>query len=81
MIHIYGTSQCPFCSRAKQLASQYNLTFQYFDAYQYKDKFKTLFPGETKVPQIVWNGKHIGGYDQFEKMIEESINGGGDGPI
>lgn len=79
MIQIYGKKDCQFCDRAKQLAQHYNLPYQYFDAYENKERFKELFPEAKTVPQIVWNDRHIGGYDEFAGEVVNTIGGYGQG--
>lgn len=80
MITIYGKDNCPFCVRAKELAQRYNLTYEYRDLdnpTNIKD-FKELFPGVRTVPQIMWHGRHIGGYNDFVIEIENTLGGYGE---
>ena len=81
MVHIFGTDNCSFCVKAKQLADQYNIKYQYYDAVENKQQFKELFPNAKTVPQITWNGRYIGGYNAFAEEIENTIGGYGDGKI
>ena len=38
-------------------------------------EFIRLFPGEDKVPQIIWEGKHIT-FSQFKEMIDVKLKNG-----
>jgi glutaredoxin len=37
--------------------------------------------GTTKIPQIFWHDRHVGGYDAFMSEIENTAGGFGDGKI
>ena len=74
MIEIYGKPMCPFCDKAKALCEQKGLDYTYKSLgtdYQVNDLLE-MFPGAKTVPQIVISGNKIGGYDKFEKYIEET---------
>lgn len=73
MITIYGTSNCGYCKKAKQVCEQYQLPFSYYQLDSNKElqeQFKQLFPEAKTVPQITWNGKYIGGYTELVAEIE-----------
>ena len=74
-IKIYGKANCPWCDRAKDLASRYGFEYEYFDIgrKQYYDELKEAFPDLKTVPQIFWYGKHIGGYNDFASEIENTL--------
>lgn len=82
MVKIYGTENCGFCKRAKALAEQYGLKYEYIllDTVEKQEEFKKLFPDAKTVPQITWNGNYIGGYNEFAKEIEDTRNYG-DGQV
>jgi len=80
MIVIYGGHNCGWCVRAKELAQKYELCYVYKEASEFKEEFKNKFPDAKTVPQILWHGKHIGGYDEFEKEIENTRSYG-DGQV
>ena len=82
MIVIYGTSICPTCDKAKQMANDYGLrwTFKDVSNREVLSEFMMKFPGENKVPQIVWHDRVIGGYNEFVSEIENTRNYG-DGKI
>lgn len=83
MVKIYGTTGCVWCKKAVELCEDYCLTYQYQNvdtSDELKEIFKSLFPEAKTVPQIVWNGRHIGGYNDF--LIEiENTRTYGDGKI
>lgn len=85
MIRIFGTENCPFCVQAKQLAEKYNLEYTFTlispDDKQMVEEFRLLFPEAKTVPQIIWNGRYIGGYTEFAQEIENTIGGYGDGQV
>ena len=73
-IEVYGTPQCLWCVRAKDLISSRGLAYD--EHHVGKDispiTFREMFPGLTKVPQIKINGSHIGGYDELVKYMNEN---------
>ena len=75
MITIYGTQNCTYCQKAKWICRQYKLGFVYIPLDQesfpeHREEFKKLFPDAKTVPQILWDGKHIGGYTELVTEIE-----------
>lgn len=81
MIEIYGTESCTYCKKAIEIAEQYNLMYDYIDATENYESFQEKFPDAKTVPQIIWNKKHIGGYNDFATEVENVIGGYGDGKI
>lgn len=80
MIVIYGHERCIWCKKAKKLAEQYELPFEYRDTDKDENinQLKIDLPEARSVPQIWWNGKHIGGYEDFATEIENTRNFGQD---
>jgi glutaredoxin len=79
MIEIYGTPTCGFCKKAVALAEQYALKYTYKDVTAdetYMAEFKEKFPNQKSVPQIMWNGNWIGGYNQLAEEIQNTRNFG-----
>jgi len=37
--------------------------------------FRGIFPEEGQIPQVLWEGEHIGGYPELKSKIDEYING------
>jgi glutaredoxin len=80
MIKIYGKVNCSWCRDAKDLVERYSLPYEYIDV-GYTDgmkELKNLLPDVKTVPQIWWHDKHIGGYQEFVKEVENTIGGYGE---
>lgn len=73
-VKIYGTNHCPWCKKAVALAEQYKFEYEYIicNTPETKQEFKDNFPDAKTVPQIIWNGKHVGGYEDFASEIENT---------
>jgi glutaredoxin len=79
-IKIYGKTNCPWCDRAKSLVSRYGFQYEYFDIgrKQYYDELKESVPDLKTVPQIFWNERYIGGYNELANEIENTVGSYGD---
>ena len=67
MIKIYTTTVCPYCSAAKRLLKEHGFEYEEINIEQEgisREKLVELTGGRT-VPQIIINGKPIGGYDNL----------------
>jgi len=67
MIKIYTITMCPYCSAAKRLLIARGLDFEEINIHHEglsRDKLEELTGGRT-VPQIIIDGKPIGGYDNL----------------
>ena len=74
MIQIYSTSWCGPCASAKRLLDDINQSYEEIDIEKHnisREKLMEITGGMT-VPQIVINGKSIGGLD---KLIQLNQNG------
>ena len=72
LYEIYGTTNCTFCDKAKQLLMQHDKSYTFIDVSSNKDMmsaFLNRFPGVKTVPQIVVGDEHIGGYYDLEKRL------------
>jgi glutaredoxin len=76
VITIYGSENCIWCLRAKQLAETFELEHEYKSVELYQAEFSSKFPSARTVPQIVWGDTYIGGYEMFAKAVNEFINNG-----
>lgn len=67
MIKIYSTSWCPYCLAAKHLLEDRGKSFEEIDIEEKGMSREDLFAitGGRSVPQIVIDGKPIGGYDNL----------------
>lgn len=75
MITIYGKDNCYWCKEAKDVARRYNLEFEYKNVGY--EKFHTeMFeqvPDAKTVPQIFWDNRYLGGYNEFVSEIENVL--------
>ena len=76
MIEIYGTDDCVFCDRAKELLQMYNKEYTYIDVTETEDMtaaFFKKFPDVRTVPQVTLDDEfHIGGYQELEKWLNHT---------
>lgn len=75
MITIYGHARCGWCTKAKGLAEQYGLKYVWKDTDDFKtlNDLKTILPSVRTVPQIWWDERHIGGYEDLVQEIENTL--------
>lgn len=67
MIKIYTITVCPYCSAAKRLLKERSFEYEEINIEHEgitREKLVELTGGRT-VPQIIINGKPIGGYDNL----------------
>ena len=69
-VTIYGSEGCGFCEKAVELAEELCLDYTYVDANHAIQEFSKLFPSAKTVPQILVNGEWVGGYSDFEEVME-----------
>lgn len=83
MITIYGRDNCSFCVKAKELASFYNLRYEWYDITEPRilENLKNLLPEVKTVPQIFRGEIYVGGYTEFAQYIEDTIGGYGEQQI
>jgi glutaredoxin len=80
MIEIYGKPSCPYCVKAVNLCKTRQLehTYKSLGTDYSREELMEWFPGARTVPQIKINGKTIGGYNEFEKYLDDTgYNGTG----
>jgi len=81
-IEVYSKDNCPFCVKAKRLLEQMNINFieKKIGVDVTREQLLEVAPQARTVPQIVINGKVIGGYDQLVEYVENyNFNGTGYG--
>ncbi|HET6381757.1 MAG TPA: glutaredoxin domain-containing protein [Armatimonadota bacterium] len=71
-VEIYTTRFCPFCDRAKRLFKLKGIPFEereldHLSDAELNDQMKKL-SGQRTVPQIVINGKAIGGWQELSDL-------------
>ena len=69
-IIIYGEKWCPFCRNAKTLARKMTSDFEFVSG-KSGPELKKLIKSRSipkTIPQVVVNGKHIGGFDKLKSL-------------
>ena len=76
MIEVYGTDNCVFCDRAKELLQTYNKEYTYIDVTETEYMTAAFFKkvaGVRTVPQVLLSdGFHIGGYTELKKWLNHT---------
>jgi glutaredoxin len=70
-IVIWSKEDCVYCAAAINLAKEKGLRIKVLKLdvdYEVED-FNTHFPYAETVPQIILDGKHIGGYQEFKSLV------------
>jgi glutaredoxin len=70
---VWSKNHCPYCDKAKALLSQKGIDYdekKVGDGYSIEDLLKDV-PLAKTVPQIVLDGKVIGGYVELKKYFEQ----------
>jgi len=77
---VWSKDQCPYCDQAKALLTQQGVPFEerkIGDGYTREELLEAV-PTARTVPQIIINGKSIGGFTELRKYIDEiGFNGTG----
>lgn len=78
MIEIFGDTNCVWCERAKKLCEDNQLTYTYKGIQEpgVLTQLQEKLDHVRTVPQIFWNGRHIGGYQELATEIEDTRNFG-----
>ena len=73
-IEIYTVDYCPYCHKAKELLDKKNIPYKEIDITENEDVYRKELgdfyeiKGTVTVPQIIINGKRIGGFDVLESL-------------
>ena len=73
-VKIYSTAVCPFCSKAKALLKKWNVPFEEVRIDTDRGKlaeFARATNGARTVPQILIDGKCIGGFTELTELHME----------
>ena len=74
-ITMYTGPMCNFCDAAKRLFSRNNIKYQEIDISK-KDNLRAEMiekaNGKRTIPQIFFDDKHIGGYDEVRALEKEN---------
>ena len=74
-IIIYSSILCPYCHSAKALLNKLNLEYKeiLIDNDPMVKKQMINLSNRNTVPQIFFGDKHIGGYDDLQKLNKEGV--------
>jgi glutaredoxin 3 len=70
-VEIYTSSWCPYCVRAKRLLDSKGVSYREINAPQgsaEREQARQRSGGQTSVPQVFINGRHIGGSDDLAAL-------------
>ena len=70
-VKIYSTASCPFCDKAKQLLTKWNIPYDEAmidSSMAARREFSAVTKGARTVPQIVIDGICIGGFTELTEM-------------
>lgn len=69
-VRVYLTQSCPYCVMAKRLLSSKGVVFEQIDVSGDDETRQWLrtFTGRHTVPQVVINGKPVGGFDDLAAL-------------
>lgn len=82
-IEIYTLPTCPFCLKAKALLQDNYLDYIEHDISQNEEEMRKTLAlkfdiegGRATVPQVIINGKYIGGYSDLKELFNSGkMNG------
>ena len=70
---MYGTSKCLWCDRVAKMLNNSEIEVEKIDVSESKENLKSMkdIAGKsvTTVPQVVIDGKFVGGYTEVERFI------------
>jgi len=70
---VYGTPRCSWCDRVAKILEDREVTVEKIDVSGRKDLIKEMqkAAGEkvTTVPQVIIDGKYVGGYTEVERFL------------
>ena len=72
VVEIYSKLNCIFCDKAKMRLQRYNPKIQMLDKDYNREEFLKKFPNAKTFPQIIINGKNVGGYYELKKWLEKN---------
>ena len=72
-VEIYSKTNCIFCDKAKITLQKYHPKIQMLDKDYSREDFFKKFPNAKTFPQIIINKKHVGGYAELKKWLDQNI--------
>ena len=73
-VKVYSTDACPYCTKAKQLLQKWNIPFNEVRVDVDKSalrEFVRVTNGARTVPQIIIDGRCIGGFTELTELHME----------
>ena len=75
---VYGTSSCPYCVRARMMLDKKGINYEYISLDQTPERRSEMLTranGQTSVPQIFIDERHIGGFDDMAELdIDDELD-------
>ena len=70
---VYGTSKCSWCDKVANMLNNSEIEVEKIDVSESKEHFQSMKKAAGKsistVPQVVIDGKFVGGYTEVERFI------------
>ena len=70
---VYGTPRCSWCDRVTKMLDENEIEVEKIDVSESKENLKSMKEAAgktaTTVPQVVIDGKYVGGYTEVERFI------------
>jgi glutaredoxin 3 len=73
-VEIYTKWGCPYCSAAKSLLDKKGVSYEEYDVTMggpKKAEMQERVPGARTVPQVIVDGKALGGYDDISALDQQ----------
>ena len=68
---VWSSDMCQWCTKAKELLDTHGFKYEVRNALEEPEEFTALFPEAKTVPQIIFNGEHVGGYENLVQAFED----------
>lgn len=75
-IELYTVDYCPYCHKALKFLDEHNVDYTNHDITENEDEMRAFLgkkydiKGDVTVPQIIIDGKRIGGYTDMMQLYE-----------
>ena len=70
---VYGTSKCSWCDKVANMLGDNEIEVENIDVSESKENLKSMKGAAgksvTTVPQVIIDGKFVGGYTEVERFI------------
>ena len=69
---VFSIPGCCFCKHAKELLSTHKVPYYDINLEKYRERIWEMQErtGRRTVPQIFFNDKHIGGWDELKQLVK-----------